>query len=156
MPANSVIRLPAGDLEQIVGSVFSTMLGTDVEAHETGEPVPGGLMTAAVYLAGEWQGALLLHCLPRQACEFAGCYLSIPPPSTVTDDVRDVLGELANMIAGNLKGDLCPGIRISIPSVVDGDGYALRVCGGRPVYRWDFMTGKGPFWLRLVETPEAT
>ncbi len=50
-----------------------------------------------------WNGAVLLECDRRQACRFAGRFLSMDPPETVDDVVRDVLGELANMIGGNLK-----------------------------------------------------
>jgi chemotaxis protein CheX len=154
MPLDAVLNLQAEDLVQIVGPIFSTMMGIEIEAAEPASPMPAGLMTAAVYLAGGWQGAVLVHCSPQQACEFAGCFLGTPPPSTVTDDVRDVLGELANMIAGNLKCTLRPGIKVSIPSVVDGDGYSLRVCGARQISRTGFATARGPFWLTLMDTQD--
>jgi chemotaxis protein CheX len=66
--------------------------------------VPGAdRLTSAVHLAGDWNGAVLLECDRRQACRFAGRFLSMDPSDTVDDVVRDVLGELANMIGGNLK-----------------------------------------------------
>ena len=155
MPPGSTIGLQQGDVDQIVGTVFSTMVGVEIE--KTGIPctVPAGLMTAAVYMAGAWEGAVLVHCFPQQACDFAGSFLGLPPPAAVTDDVRDVLGELANMIAGNLKCILCPGIKLSVPSVVDGDSCALRVCRGHTIFRSRFGTEKGPFWLTLIEGPET-
>ena len=55
-------------------------------------------MTAAVHLTGDWNGAALLECDRTQACNFAGRYFSADPSATVDDIVRDVLGELANMI----------------------------------------------------------
>jgi chemotaxis protein CheX len=120
---------------------------------ETPCPGPAGLVTAAVYLTGQWEGAIFVHCHPPQACDFAGRFVGMPPPETVDDDVRDVMGELANMIAGNLKCTFCPGIRVSVPSVVDGRGYALRVCGGYVVCEAGFDTAAGPVWVTLINTP---
>jgi chemotaxis protein CheX len=113
------------------------------------------MLTAAVYLTGEWAGAVCIHLEPQQACGFAGHFLGMPTPDAVDDDVRDVMGELANMIAGNLKCTLCPGIRVSIPSVTDGPSYSLRVCGARVVCRATFRTDAGPFWISLIDASEA-
>jgi chemotaxis protein CheX len=154
MPPGSAIAVQQEDVEQIVETVFSTMTGIELE--KTGVPctVPAGLMTAAVYLAGGWEGAVLVHCFPQQACDFASSFLGLPPSPAVTDNVRDVLGELANMIAGNLKCILCPGIKLSVPSVVDGDGCSLRVCRGHTIFQSRFGTAKGPFWLTVIQGPE--
>jgi CheY-specific phosphatase CheX len=96
------------------------MMGLEVCALGRALSGPGGMLTAAVYLTGEWVGAACVHVEPEQACAFAGHFLGMPAPDAVSDDVRDVMGELANMIAGNLKCTLAPGIRVSVPSVTDG------------------------------------
>jgi CheY-specific phosphatase CheX len=72
------------------------------------------------------------------------------PPETVDDVVRDVLGELANMIGGNLKCTLTPGIRLSMPSVVDGSNYSLRVCGADIRERLAFQCAEGLFWITAL------
>jgi chemotaxis protein CheX len=143
------------DLEAVVGSVFSTMMGVDVWPSDTPCPASAGLLTGAVYLTGQWNGAIFIHCHSQQACDFTGRFVGMPPPDAVDDDVRDVMGELANMIAGNLKCTFCPGIRISVPSVVDGLGYSLRVCHGYVVCEAGFDTTGGPVWITLVDTREA-
>jgi CheY-specific phosphatase CheX len=74
--------------------------------------------------------------------------------NTIHDDVRDVVGELANMVAENLKCTLTPGTRVSIPSVTDGPGYSQRVCGAHVVSRVEFDTGSGRFWISLAEAGE--
>jgi chemotaxis protein CheX len=137
-------------LAQIVDSVFGTMLSMDAAVGETQWYPSGDRMTAAVHLTGDWTGALLLECDKSQACLFAGRFLSTDPPSAVDDDVRDVLGELANMIGGNLKCVLTPGIRLSVPSVVDGGDYSMRICGARIRTRIPFHCGDGPFWVTVL------
>ncbi|HLJ51362.1 MAG TPA: chemotaxis protein CheX [Bryobacteraceae bacterium] len=141
------------ELEEIVESVFTAMLGLEVSSREEKCPVRSGCLTAAVYLTGNWNGAVLAQCFPPAVCRLAGRFLGTPPPEAVDNDVRDVLGELANMIAGNLKCTMSNGIKLSMPSVVDGCDYALRLCAGHPVSDLAFETEVGPFWLTLVEGP---
>jgi chemotaxis protein CheX len=149
MPNAIEMGLQPHDLEQVVGSVFSTMMGIEVESvAAAAEPIPTSAMAAAVRFGGSWNGIVLVQCLPRQACEFAGWFLGMPAPPVVDADVRDVLGEVANMIAGNLKCTLRPGIRLSVPVVTDAAG-----AGETPavqVYCAGFMTPQGPFWLRVI------
>jgi chemotaxis protein CheX len=136
---------------QIIGDVFRTMLNLTVERatggwHNKAQPVTG-----AVYYAGSWNGALLVECTQEQSFQFTHRLMSIAPPTTVNDDVRDALGELANMVAGNLKAVLPPGVAISMPSVVEGTDYSLRICGGNDVSRMTFASELGKFRITLVE-----
>src|SRR5690348_16504260 len=129
MLTESTVRLLPSELEQIVEAVFAAMLGLKLE--ECGTPwFPStDRLSSAVHLSGDWNGTVLVECDACQACRFAGRFLSMDPPEAVDDVVRDVMGELANMIGGNLKCVLTAGIRLSMPSVVDGGDYSLRVCG---------------------------
>ena len=45
----------------------------------------------------------MFECTRDQACQLAGRFLAMDPPEAVDDDVRDMLGELANMIGGNYE-----------------------------------------------------
>jgi CheY-specific phosphatase CheX len=87
----------------IVESIFSTMLEIDLSFSDTALSLTGERMTATVYLEGEWNGAVSIECTQSQACQFAGRFLASEPPDAVDDDVRDALGELVNMIGGNVK-----------------------------------------------------
>ena len=103
MPTESSIEILPSELAQIVESVFETMLS--LEMSECNRLVSQRGSVDIRCPSGrrlEWS-AVLLECATRQACPFAGRFLSIDPPETVDDVVRDVLGELANMIGGNLK-----------------------------------------------------
>src|SRR5258707_14945843 len=120
MPIEIKIGPHLDELAQIVGSVFETMLRLETEMGADAPPHAPDMLTAAVYLTGNFRGAILMHCLPQQACAFAGQFLSKEPHAEIDDEVRDVLGELTNMIAGNLKCTFLPGTHLSIPSVMQG------------------------------------
>jgi chemotaxis protein CheX len=156
-------QLPETQLEtyrqaaiNVVSDVFSTMLAT-AAAQAAGPAGAAGAHTVvgAVYFAGEWRGAVLLQCEPPQAFEFTSLSMGIRKPDGVNDDVRDAIGEIAHMIAGNLKSALPANTALSMPSVVEGAGFTLKVLGGNsslPIY---FSSDRGPFSLTLVQVEEG-
>lgn len=149
------------ELAEIVESVFGTMMNLAVDRCGSPWTPAGDRLTSVVHLTGDWCGAVLLECERRQACQFARRFLCMgapegnmadgDPPGTVDDVVRDVLGELANMIGGNLKCVLTRGTRLSMPSVVDGD-YSLRVCGAEVQERLAFRCAEGIFRITILTT----
>jgi chemotaxis protein CheX len=139
-------------LEQIVESVFSTMMDLEVSPVDATWSPAGDRLTSSVYLAGEWNGAVLFDCNPRQACQFAGRILSMDPPAIVDDDVRDVLGELANMIGGNMKCGMTTGVSLSMPTVMEGRDYDMRICGSQVLERVAFQCADGHFWVTVLST----
>ena len=70
----------------------------------------------------------------------------------VDDGVRDVLGELANMIGGNVKFALAKGLHLSMPTVTDAGNAGLRICGAELQDRLSFECEDGPFWVTLLAT----
>jgi chemotaxis protein CheX len=137
-------------LTQIVESVFITMMDLEVSAGEAKWRPAGDRMTSFVHLTGDWNGAVMLDCNPQEACKFAGRILCMDPPETADDDVRDVLGELANMIGGNMKSGMSTGTQLSMPSVMDGKDYDVRVCGSEVLERLAFKCAEGDFWITVV------
>jgi chemotaxis protein CheX len=139
-------------LAQIVESVFMTMMSLDVSPSDASWNPAGDRLTSFVHLTGDWNGAVLLDCNPRQACQFAGRILSMDPPDMVDDDVRDVLGELANMIGGNMKCCMPTGVRLSMPTVMEGRDYDMRICGSQILERVAFQCAEGHFWITVLVT----
>jgi chemotaxis protein CheX len=109
----------------------------------------------AVYLAGEWQGALLLETWAEQAFVWTHKLMAIPLPRRLDDDVRDSVGELANMVAGNLKSLLPVETALSMPSVIEGRQFTLRLVGGHQKIKVDFASPEGPFAVTLVQLTDG-
>lgn len=140
---------------QIVHDVFGTMLdyqvGKSADSYEPG----ANMVTAVVFFAGAWKGATVLECSQEQAFIFAGTLMGITHPTQMDNDVRDSLGELVNMIGGNLKSILPSGVGLSMPSVLDGSDYAYKICGRNLTERLSFRGELGPFWVTLVQMDET-
>lgn len=150
----STLKVEAYDTEvcRIVQDVLLTMSQYPVEPGD-GSLLPGAeRVTCAVYFAGIWSGALLIECPLPMALEVTARLMGIPKPVQFDDDVYDALGEFANMVGGNLKSVLPPGVTLSMPSVVEGSRYSLRVCGTKRKNRMTFHGPDGPFWVTLANT----
>ncbi len=91
-----------------------------------------------------------MECTRRQACCFAGLILSTDPSDTVDDDVRDALGELANVIGGNMKCGMSTSAHLSMPTVVEGADYNIRVFRTRARERLTFQSSEGYFSVTIV------
>ena len=152
MPTDMTTGITPSELAQIVESVFENMLSLQTQESDAPWFSSADRLTAVVHLAGDWNGAVLLERDRAQACHFAGRFLSMDPFGAVDDVVRDVLGELANMIGGNLKCVLTRGIRLSMPSVVDGSDYSVRVCHSEVRERLAFQCAEGLFWITVLTT----
>ena len=69
------------------------------------------------------------------------------------DDVRDALGELANMLGGNIKALLPAPSQISLPAVAIGSDYELSVVGTGEVARVAFTCDGQPLLVTLLQRP---
>ena len=147
----SSLQTPAfvAEIEETIASIFETMLGIWVTPVDQEPASEATRLAASVHFTGSWSGVVILEVSPEQACALAGRLLSMETPERVDDDVRDVIGELANIIAGNLKSAIAPGATLSIPEVVDG-GFSLRICGATVSQTQVFESEGGTFSVSLI------
>ncbi len=112
----------ATGLAEIVNEVWSTLITLPIARHE-GTPVEieypaEHMMTCTVPIEGAWTGAVVVTCASALAERIAESMLH----TTGLDpaDVRDALGEVTNMVAGNAKSLLPQPSKISLPVVTPG------------------------------------
>jgi chemotaxis protein CheX len=119
-------------------NVFDTMVGTEVRR---GVPTlkdgyqPSHEVSAVIGLSGKAKGTVVLTVDREVAIQVAAALLQ-EEQSGLNADVADAMGEMANMIAGQAKGQLehlC--MSLSLPTVVTGKGHciefprnAMRIC----------------------------
>jgi chemotaxis protein CheX len=89
---------------------------------------------AAVSITGSWHGHVVVACSTGAARNSAAAFLAMEPDEVTEGDIVDVLGELANIVGGNVKSMLPPGCFVSLPHVVNAPGEtahwpnAVKVC----------------------------
>jgi CheY-specific phosphatase CheX len=136
----------------IMTDVIMTMTGSTVTGPAPRPPDGIQTVTAAVYFVGDWKGAVLLQCPPALCYRLTSQMLSTPLPTEVDDDVRDAMGELCNMVAGNLKSVMLHRAELSLPSIVEGDHYTLRVCGNSVMAGWSYEVDGLPCVVSVIQT----
>jgi chemotaxis protein CheX len=122
--------LPATD-EQIVGitqAVWTSFTGKVIRSVDDQVVADTDDVTVGcVAVTGEWQGCVLLAC-PAQLARAAAAAMFDRPAEELTDDeVADALGELTNMIGGNIKSLLPGPSLLSMPAVTVGASYTVRI-----------------------------
>lgn len=117
------------NLDESVGEVFETMLGWSCRRDPGARPPEGHAVTAMVGFGGVVSGAFLFCSGAEAAMKIAG-RLTGMEFADVDETVLDGIGELCNMLAGCWKGripELAAGCGLSVPAVVAGRDYKLRV-----------------------------
>ncbi len=135
---------------QVVQDVFKTMLYSDVQEASSDDYNKRSIdLTAAIFFNGEWKGGAYVECSEQQATLFTQQLMSIGRPQEIDDDTRDAMGELVNMIGGNLKPVLPKGVSLSLPFVMEGKNHSLHICKVNESFRIAFRGDCGVFWVTL-------
>lgn len=133
-----IVSVPPEQMLEYAQTVWTTILGVPLSASPS--PDPGAeRYHGRVHISGAWEGTVVLECSGTFARWAASRMFD--SADTSFDEVRDALGELTNMVGGNIKALLPGPSRLSIPEVATGDGAeverVLRVleldCQGEPV-----------------------
>ena len=113
--------ITSADVSAIVDDVFASMVdrqeGT-VAPWPGGVPLDGHDVVAWVDVRGPWQGRASLETSVDAAASLARALLRLPEHAPVTDDdLTDALGELANVVGGNVKALLPEQGTLGLPQV---------------------------------------
>jgi chemotaxis protein CheX len=136
-------------IEQIVQSIFATMLNIDLARVDEPAPPDHDPLVATVHIAGQWTGSVVLALSQPAALESAAAMLHIADTDVTAADLQDVASELVNMIGGNLKS-LLPGPSfLSLPTVVSGREFGMQVHDAQLLDDVVLACNSGQLHLRL-------
>ena len=131
-----------------VSNVFDTMLSMEVESATDGQPenYNGGHIVGTVSFAGKVLGNLNLHVGEEFAVQMTAAMLGMETDEIVGDEeIHDVIGEVCNMIGGDLKSRLCDSgltCELSIPSVTTGNELKIEPKGWDRSERFGFSSNQ--------------
>jgi len=111
-----------GLTETVVGAVLGLPIETDARPPTAG---CGEALESGVDIDGGWHGTVAVRAHSQFVRLAASIMFRIEPDAVGPDDLADALGELANMIGGNLKGLLSEPSRLSLPRMAaarEGEG----------------------------------
>lgn len=121
----------AGKIVEATNEIFSTMVMMEVavegEITDSMSPLKDSI-TGVIGLAGTHKGVLAIHFPHSVAMAITGSFLGMDVEE-LNEDVEDAVGELANMLGGNVKSILSEkgrDIELSLPSVISGASYDFQ------------------------------
>src|SRR4051812_2681989 len=134
------------DAETVLGiadQIWPSLVGDGEVFVPVPAPPPAETVSAWVDITGPWTGSVVLTCAPATAEALTASVLMTRPPVVVdADDVEDALGELANVLGGNIKSVLPGESRLGLPQIGSSpsQGRLDDVCRVAGQWRGQFLT----------------
>jgi len=135
--------LDAETVQSIADEVWPTLVGDGEAFVPLPVAPPAEAVSAWVDIRGPWNGSVVLTCAPATAAALTESVLMTRPPTVVDDeDVKDALGELANVLGGNIKSVLPGESRLGLPQIGSAPptGSLDDVCRVAGQWRGQFLT----------------
>jgi chemotaxis protein CheX len=142
--------LDAATVQEIADQAWAALIGEE----EVLVPLPGELPPATVSswvdVVGPWTGTVVLTCGSDTAEELARALLREHAPAELdAEDVADAMGELANVVGGNVKAVLPGPSVLGLPEV----GTAPHVASPADTCRVDALWRGRPLTISVQGTP---
>jgi hypothetical protein len=135
--------IDAATIQGIAEDSWTALIGED----EVLVPLPGELpadtLSSWVAVGGPWTGSVVITCGRTTAEELTRSLLREHAPAVLdTEDVEDALGELANVVGGNVKGVLPGPSVLGLPEVGDAPlpGHPADTCRVDVLWRGQPLT----------------
>jgi chemotaxis protein CheX len=138
------------DIRDITESVWTHLIKSSAETCVIDETLPGPFLTGCVQMTGAWEGAVTLRCSPLLARTVAATMYELQLGEPSDDQIHDALGEVANVVGGNIKALLPGPTHLSLPIVARGDRRSLTINGTEAVHTVWFASHGEAFVVTLL------
>jgi chemotaxis protein CheX len=143
------------EIRRLTPAIWDAALHLPLE-YQDAIPVSGNrTISACVHIAGAWNGVVAVSCDVEFASRAAAIMFDLADAVPTTTDMQDALGELTNMVGGNIKALLPEPCHLSLPSAVEGADYSVRILHSRVVMRIPFRSGDHLMSVSLLEREAA-
>jgi len=135
--------------------VFSTMLMVELESKavvDNGKCEIKSNLTSMIGLGGGIRGLLAVHCPGSVAKAITGSFLGMDV-ADLNDDVMDAIGEIANMVAGNIKVSCAKiniNVELAIPTTIVGESFHVSGIADADRIIVPFKMIDEIFWVELM------
>ena len=146
-----------GEIRQITEWVWSSILERELQLDPVGTwPLQrAGSLLSTVEIRGDWEGAVALQCSPQLAHRLAAAMFNLESQDTSASDTYDALGELTNMIGGNIKALLPAPAQLSLPQVADSLELPENLLGSTVLSQVSFADQGEPFHVFLLASEKT-
>ncbi|HWE53986.1 MAG TPA: chemotaxis protein CheX [Acidimicrobiales bacterium] len=108
---------------EMTQEVWTALLADDGHLRPGGHG--GGAMAASISISGVWNGTACLTCSEPAARHAAAVMFGMSQAEITDEEVHDAIGELINVVGGNIKGILPGPTELSLPTVHADEPFAV-------------------------------
>ena len=152
-PSSTNLSTPEGleitseDIDQMVQELFDTMLGMPAtRAEPQNADVFAGGLRGKIEINGVWSAKLDVVATMKLCADVCCNMFGTDSNSLDAEDVADALGEVTNVVGGNVKGIIDQDCNLTIPEVVKFDAEEFSEDAN---YYWFECNGEY-FCLKLI------
>ncbi|HTW07789.1 MAG TPA: chemotaxis protein CheX [Acidimicrobiales bacterium] len=117
--------LSSESVSQVTREIWAALLAGDGRPDLVPGQLPGSEIVATADISGEWNGTVCLSCSALAARHATAAMFAISDDELTSNDIVDAIGELVNVVGGNIKS-MVPGPSVlSLPRVSEGTDAAL-------------------------------
>ena len=143
------------EIQQYTQLVCSTLLGLEVQPSPLPYEASTDTVTGSVQITGKWNGAILLSLPASLVNTLTETLFALEPGKASIEDKKDAVGELINMIGGNIKALLPEPSVLSVP-LLALEGHKLYFPSTKMVTHCPFECQGKTFALSLYERVEKS
>lgn len=141
------------DVAYLIDEICLAMLGMATHPPRPGDRslVPGEpSLDGVINITGDWQATVALQVPKPLAMRIASVMFRLGPIPPTLEDMQDAIGELTNMLGGNIKSLLEGQCYLSLPAVIEGRAYTVAIPGTQVMTRVEFMCDGFPAKVHLL------
>jgi chemotaxis protein CheX len=148
--------IPVEELIQYTQFTWSSILEVDVEQiHEEFKPNPDTDINACVLISGTWKGMVVMSFHLKLAQAVAIKMFDLKNEKPTDEHLIDAVGEMINMIGGNLKALVPQPSFLSLP-IVSMNGHSILFPSTEEVCKSVFNCKGQQFRITVLESKEKS
>lgn len=142
-------------MREVVDEVWEAVVGTPLAAAD-GTVLSGRHeLAATVPYLGSWRGAIVMR-LDATLARLVGARMFMMPADALSDtEIHDAVGEVCNMIGGNLRAHLSTACELGTPTIVTGVDLEVAIPDATPIASLHYRSGDDAVAFTLLQQDAA-
>ena len=143
------------EINELVSDIWGSVLGIPAEPAPMDIVEDESRLTGFVHIHGDWEGTVTVDCQLGLATQADAAMFGMEPDELSRDEIDDALGEITNMNGGGIKAMCAGSCKLSLPTVIQGKGFTVRVRGTEEVHTLTYAAGGSWLVVRVLARVET-